>query len=122
MRGDLPLGTAAQTENGRGLPVEKFVAAYADEPLEFGRRGQAEARRRGLGKVACAYVVADRFAQATGGLDLYHASQHLWTVAHTLHPEAEAVARAWVEPGRHRLMALEITRRSHDRVEVWQLN
>ena len=45
------LAQAAQTENGRGLLVEKFVVAYAGEPLEFGRRVQAEARRRGLGKV-----------------------------------------------------------------------
>jgi HAE1 family hydrophobic/amphiphilic exporter-1 len=53
---------------------------------------QAEARRRGLGKVKRVYgvadggvwiwnIVADRFAQATGVLDFYHASQHLWAVA-----------------------------------------
>lgn len=108
------LAQAAQTANGRGLLVEKFVVAYVGEPLEFGRRVQAEARRRGLGKMARVYVVADggvwiwnivadRFAHATGVLDFYHASQHLWAVAHTLHPEDEAVARAWVEPLLHQL-------------------
>ncbi len=105
---------AAQTEKGRGLLVEKFVVAYTGEPLEFGRRVQAEARRRGLGKVPHVYVVADggvwiwnivadRFAEATGVLDFYHASQHLWGLAHTLHPENEAGARAWVEPLLHQL-------------------
>jgi hypothetical protein len=105
---------AAQTENGRGLLVEKFVVAYTGEPLEFGRRVQAEARRRGLGKVPRVYVVADggvwiwnivadRFAEAMGVLDFYHASQHLWELAHTLHPENAAGARAWVEPLLHQL-------------------
>jgi len=32
------------------LLVEKFVVAHVGEPLEFGRRVQAEARRRGLGE------------------------------------------------------------------------
>jgi len=108
------LEQAAQTSGGRGLLVEKFIVAYAGEPLEFGRRVQAEARRRGLGKLTRVYVVADggvwiwhivadRFAQATGVLDFYHASQHLWAVAHTLHPQNEDEARTWVEPLLHRL-------------------
>jgi hypothetical protein len=108
------LAQAAQTENGRGLLVEKFIVAYVGEPLEFGWRVQAEARRRGLGKAPRVCVVADggvwiwnivtdRFAAATGVLDFYHASQHLWAVAHTLHPENEAGARAWVEPLLHQL-------------------
>jgi len=108
------LAQAAKTSGERGLLVEKFVVAYVGEPLEFGRRVQAEARRRGLGKVPRVYVVADggvwiwnivtdRFATAIGVLDFYHASQHLWAVAHTLHPENEAGARAWVEPLLHQL-------------------
>jgi hypothetical protein len=108
------LGHAAKTAGNRGLLVEKFVVAYVGEPLEFGRRVQAEARRRGLGVAPRVYVVADggvwiwnivtdRFATATGVLDFYHASQHLWDLAHTLHPENEALARAWVEPLLHQL-------------------
>jgi len=42
--------------------------------------------------------VTDRFSTATGVLDFYHASQHLWDLAHTLHPENAVAARAWVEP------------------------
>lgn len=108
------LRQAVKTKNDRGLLVEKFVVAYQGDPLEFGRRVQAEARRRGLGQVAQVFVVADggvwiwnivadRFATASGVLDFYHASQHLWAVAHTLHPENDAAARAWVEPLLHQL-------------------
>jgi hypothetical protein len=108
------LAQAAKTAGERGLLVEKFVVAYVGEPLEFGRRVQAEARRRGLGQAPRVYVVADggvwiwnivadRFAAATGVLDFYHASQHLWELAHSLYPENEAGARAWVEPLLHQL-------------------
>jgi len=69
----------------------------------------AEAQRHGLAQAAKVLVVADgalwiwnltddRFAQAQQRLDYYHASQHLWAVAHALHPEAEAAARAWLAP------------------------
>ena len=108
------LHQAVKTKSDRGLLVEKSVVAYHGDPLEFGRRVQAEARRRGLGQVHPVYVVADggvwiwkivadRFPAALGVLDFYHASQHLWAVAHTLHPEAAAAARAWVEPLLHQL-------------------
>ena len=105
---------AAKTAGDRGLLVEKFVVAHVGEPVEFGRQVQAEARRRGLGSAPQVLVVADgsgwiwnivtdRFATATGVLDFYHASQHLWELAHTLHPENETGARAWVEPLLHQL-------------------
>lgn len=69
----------------------------------------AEAQRHGLAKAAKVLVIADgalwiwnltgdRFAQAQQRLDYYHASQHLWAVAHALHPEDEAAARAWIAP------------------------
>jgi len=65
----------------------------------------AEAQRHGLAQAAKVLVVADgavwiwnltgdRFPQAQQRLDYYHASQHLWAVAHALHPEDEAAARA----------------------------
>jgi len=69
----------------------------------------AEAQRQGLAQAAKVLVVADgavwiwnltadRFGQAQQRLDYYHASQHLWAVAHALHPQDEAAARAWIEP------------------------
>ena len=69
----------------------------------------AEAQRHGLAQAAKVLVVADgavwiwnltgdRFPQAQQQLDYYHASQHLWAVAHALHPDDEAAARAWIAP------------------------
>jgi len=64
----------------------------------------AEAQRHGLAQAAKVLVVADeaawiwnltgdRFPQALQRLDYYHASEHLWAVAHALHPEEERAAR-----------------------------
>lgn len=108
------LEQAGQTAGGRRLIVDKSVVAYQGEPLEFGRRVQAEAYRRGLGSAKAVYVVADgavwiwnvkedRFAQALGLLDFSHASDHLWTVAEVLYPDQAARAREWVEPLLHQL-------------------
>lgn len=69
----------------------------------------AEAQRHGLAQADKVLVIADgalwiwnltgdRFGQAHQRLDYYHASQHLWAVAHALHPEAEAAARVWIQP------------------------
>jgi hypothetical protein len=69
----------------------------------------AETQRHGLAQAAKVLVVADgalwiwnlagdRFAQAQQRLDYYHASQHLWAVAHALHPQDEAAAQAWIAP------------------------
>jgi hypothetical protein len=69
----------------------------------------AEAMRHGLGRAAKVLIVADgaewiwhlasdRFAGVQQRVDFYHVSQHLWSVAYTLHPDDAAAARAWVEP------------------------
>ena len=69
----------------------------------------AEAQRHGLAQAAKVLVVADgalwiwnltgdRFGQAQQRLDYYHASQHLWAVAHVLHPEDSMAARTWMAP------------------------
>jgi hypothetical protein len=69
----------------------------------------AEAQRHGLAQAAKVLVVADgaawiwnltgdRFPQAHQRLDYYHASEHLWVVAHALHPEDDRAARQWVQP------------------------
>ena len=103
------LAAAGQTAGGRGVITQKQVVAWQGEPQEFGRRVQTEARRRGLASAQHVFVVADggvwiwkvqqdRFAQAKGMLDFYHASEHLWAVARSLYPGDETAARAWVEP------------------------
>jgi len=56
--------------------------AWQEEPLEFGRRVQAQARRRGLAEAQAVFVVADgsvwignvqadRFGRAQGVLEMY---------------------------------------------------
>jgi hypothetical protein len=103
------LEQAGQTAGGRGVIAQKQVVAWQGEPQEFGRRVQTEARRRGLASARNVFVVADggvwiwnvqkdRFGQAQGVLDFYHASEHLWAVARSLYPGEETAARAWVEP------------------------
>ena len=69
----------------------------------------AEAMRHGLAQAQDVLVIADaavwiwnltgdRFAGARQRLDPWHALQHLWAVAHALHPEDEAAAAAWIKP------------------------
>lgn len=105
-----------EKDSGRGLLVDKFIVATPPltSPVDFGAGVQAEARRRGLGRDQCVYLVMDgavwlwdlaedRFATAIKTLDFHHASVHLWAVAHALHGEGTPEARAWVEPLLHSL-------------------
>jgi len=105
----------AEKDSGRRLIVQKqwVLAPDRTPPQEFGRQVYAEAVRRGLGKAQYVFVLADgavwiwnvikdRFDFALKGLDFYHASTHLWAVAHELFPD-EQKARAWVEPLLHQL-------------------
>jgi len=103
------LAQAGQTAGGRGVITRKYGVAWQGDPQAFGRRVQTEARRRGLATAQDVFVVADggvwiwnvqqdRFSQAQGMLDFYHASGPWWAVARSLHPGDEAAARAWVEP------------------------
>jgi len=108
------LQAQAETQSGRGMILEKFHVAYRGEPFEFGRRMYAEAVRRGLYQAKKVYMIADggvwiwkikedRFPDAQGGLDFYHASEHLWAVAHDAFGERSDEARTWVEPLLHQL-------------------
>lgn len=103
---------AAQTEGGRGVLSEKVVVCWQGEGVELGRRLHWEARRRGLGRAQWILVLgdgaawiwnvaADRWADAEELLDFYHASEHLWELAHALYPEAEV--QEWVESRLHEL-------------------
>ena len=48
-------------------------------------------------------LTEDRFQEAIKLLDFHHASEHLWAIAHALHGEGTAEARAWIEPLLHQL-------------------
>lgn len=69
----------------------------------------AEAVRRGLHHAREVLIIADgavwiwnlaqdRFPQARQRLDLFHAKQHLWTLAHELHGRGSAEGSKWVKP------------------------
>jgi Uncharacterised protein family (UPF0236). len=103
------LDQRVQSEGGRPKILSRgtVMTRQGVDPLR--EQLFAEAQRHGLAQAAKVLVVADgavwiwnltgdRFAQAHQRLDYYHASQHLWAVAHALHPEDETQARAWVAP------------------------
>jgi hypothetical protein len=82
--------------------------ADAGGPEAIGRKLYAEALRRGLERAQRVYVIADgavwiwklaeeHFPGSVGVLDFYHASEHLWTLAHALRDGEDAV-REWVLP------------------------
>lgn len=100
--------------SGRAFVVESFSVAYRGDAYEFGRRVHSEALRRGLVQAERVWVVADgaawiwnlvedRFQQAIGVLDFYHAAQHLWAVAQALYPDDGEQAGIWVKPLLHNL-------------------
>lgn len=106
----------AETAGGRGMLVEKSIVACPPltAVVDFGASVEAEARRRGLGRAKKVYIVIDgavwlwdlardRFKDAVLTLDFHHAAQHLWALAHELHGNGTAAARAWVEPLLHQL-------------------
>jgi hypothetical protein len=89
----LSRGTVMTRQGVDGLRTQLFAEAQ--------RHGLAQATKvlvLGDGGVWIWNLKGDRFPQAHERLDYYHASQHLWAVAHALHPEDEAAAQAWVAP------------------------
>jgi hypothetical protein len=106
----------ASNESGRGMLIEKKVVAVPPDSdvVTLGAMIKAEAMRCGQAYAKEVFVVADgaiwiwnliedRFSQATKTLDFYHGSQHLWRLAHHLHPESKETAAAWVTPLLHEL-------------------
>jgi hypothetical protein len=103
------LSQRAQTAGGRSTILSRGYAMTRGGVEALKEQLWAEAMRRGLGRANEVLIVADgavwiwnlagdRFAGARQRVDFYHVSQHLWAVAHTLHPDDEAAARAWIEP------------------------
>jgi hypothetical protein len=104
----------ARTEKGRGLLTGKVVVSCQNEAAELGRQLHWEARREGLGRAkemlflgdGAAWVwnlKKDRWSQARGLLDFYHASEHVWELGRAVQGEKESALGAWVEPMLHRL-------------------
>jgi len=80
------------------LGLEALVAQLHREALV---RGLGQARQVLVvadGAVWIWNLVQDRFPEASQRLDLYHADEHLWAVAHELYGHGTPEARAWVAP------------------------
>ena len=103
------LDQRVESDGGRARIVSRGTVMTRGGVDDLREQLFAEAQRHGLAQAAKVLVIADgavwiwnlagdRFAQAHQRLDYYHASQHLWAVAHALHPEDEAAARAWIQP------------------------
>jgi hypothetical protein len=103
------LDQRVESQGGRARILSRGTVMTRGGVEELREQLYAEAQRHGLAQAAKVLVVADgalwiwnltqdRFSQAEQRLDYYHATQHLWAVAHALHPEDEAGARAWIKP------------------------
>jgi len=103
------LNERTQTDTGRSIILSRGTVMTRGGGDALREQLFAECLRQGLGQAREVLVIADgamwiwnlvqdRFAHATQRLDFYHASQHLWAVAHALHPQDESAARQWVGP------------------------
>jgi len=103
---------AAQTAGGRGLIEDKVVVSVVGAPLGLGQRLHWEALRGGLGRARQQLFLGDgapwvwnlkqdRWDQAVGLLDFFHASQHLWEVGRVVAGEAESRLVPWVKERLH---------------------
>ncbi len=82
---------------------------------EFGKRLYLEAWKRGWSRAEKKVVMGDgaewtwnlaaqHFPGAVQIVDLYHARQHLWELARTLHPHDEVSQKAWMKVHQKRLL------------------
>ena len=110
------LSQRVQSAGGRSLILSRGTVMTRGGIEALKQQLWAEAMRHGLGQAQEVLViadgaiwiwnlVADRFAGARQRLDPWHALQHLWAVAHALHPEDDAAAQAWLQPLKAKLLA-----------------
>jgi len=103
------LNQRSETAGGRSTILSRGYAMTRGGVEGLKEQLWAEAMRHGLSRANEVLIVADgaawiwhlagdRFAGARQRVDYYHVSQHLWAVAHALHPDDETAAQAWVEP------------------------
>lgn len=103
------LSQRTETAGGRPIILSRGYAMTRGGVDALKEQLWAEAMRHGLGRANEVLIVADgavwiwnlagdRFAGARQRVDFYHVSQHLWALAHSLHPDDEVAAQAWVQP------------------------
>jgi hypothetical protein len=120
-----PLGPTVRTEPDTArecfVPGPQSLCAGLEPATSFWWRVYCEARRRGLGAATVALVVvlgdgADWIWKAAARflhvgrvefveiVDIYHAWEHLWTVANAVYGPGSAAAATWVAPLKRRLL------------------
>jgi hypothetical protein len=110
------LSQRVQTAGGRSLILSRGTVMTRGGLDALKQQLWAEAMRQGLGQAQEVLViadgavwiwklVADRFAAARQRLDPWHVLEHLWAVAHELHPADDAAAAAWLAPLKEKLLA-----------------
>lgn len=98
-----------QTAGKRAVLTQRGYAATRLGVEALSAQLYREALARGLSQAQLVLVIADgalwiwnlaqdRFPDARQQLDLFHAEEHLWAVAHDLHGKGTAQAQAWVAP------------------------
>jgi hypothetical protein len=103
------LSQRTETAGGRPTILSRGYAMTRGGTDSLKEQLWAESMRHGLGRANEVLIVADgaawiwnladdRFAGARQRVDFYHVSQHLWAVAHSLHPDDAVAAKAWVQP------------------------
>ena len=99
----------SQTAGARAIISQRGYAATRAGVADLIGQLHREAIACGLGQAKDVLVIADgavwiwdavqdRFGEARQRLDLYHADQHLWAVAHELYGKGTPEARQWVAP------------------------
>jgi len=97
------------TASGRPVISERGYVATRKGIESFQRQLYAEALQRGLSSAKIVLIIADgavwiwrladdRFKGAIQQLDLYHAEEHLWNLAHELYGHGSLEATEWVKP------------------------
>jgi hypothetical protein len=98
-----------QTAGKRAVITQRGYAATRLGVEALSAQLYREALARGLGQAKSVLVIADgalwiwnlakdRFPTARQRLDLFHAEEHLWAVAHDLYGHGTPEAQAWVAP------------------------
>jgi len=109
------LSQRVQTPGGRSLILSRGTVMTRGGIEVLKQQLWAEAMRHGLDRAKDVLVIADgavwiwnlvedRFAGTRQRLDPWHALQHLWAVAHALHPEDAEAAAAWIKPLKEKLL------------------
>lgn len=104
----------ARTQSERDMLLDKTVVWHQGDWDGLADKLQAQTLRCGATTARELFVVGDggtwiwnlvaeRYPHATQTLDFYHASQHLWAMAHAAHGEGTPAARQWAEPLLHQM-------------------